>query len=477
MKNEIGGMKEGIKARLESIPGLRVITYQPEDWRDFPVAVIRTESRGGARVGADGARRFDAEFVVTLMAGGAKRREAYAALDAYIASEGAMSVEAALDGDPTLDGAAERAYLAGVENVRVARLGGGRYAGADFRIRVERRTLPVRPTATVASATLSNETDGANRNYVDITDVPGKFGAAAQIRISDPSGSWSGSGKIWVGKRSGAGRADNLFFQGESGAIVKGGTIFDESGGMWSGSAQPLSHASGGQYARMAWSKAGRYTTKSEFTLCGYVRLTIAASALPRGRFRVLARARTEAGNDKLKTGKMGFGLGWSHGAKSKTPAESEAVFPPAASEFRTLDLGELTLPPMAAPEGYSTPDFKLDIYGALSGGGAGSNAGTHHFRWSVDCVTLLPIGEGEVSVSGFGASGRVLLDTLSASGPGAYSLDGSDRALGPVEFEGAPFGAGPEDTRVYVARDDSADPSGVKFGVRASLTPLAARA
>ena len=95
MRNEILDMKKGIKARLEGIPGLRVITYHPEDWRDFPVAIVRTDGRGGSRAGVNGPS-FEADFVVTLLAGGAKRREAYDALDGYIASDGGMSVEAAI---------------------------------------------------------------------------------------------------------------------------------------------------------------------------------------------------------------------------------------------------------------------------------------------------------------------------------------------------------------------------------------------
>ena len=91
-----------------------------------------------------------------------------------------------------------------------------------------------------------------------------------------------------------------------------------------------------------------------------------------------------------------------------------------------------------------------------------------------MDCVTLLPIDEGEVAVNGVGPSERILLDTLSKAGPGVYALDESDLALGPADFEGAPFTIGPEDTRIYVVRDDVSDPSGVKFGVTTSLTPLA---
>ncbi len=199
------------------------------------------------------------------------------------------------------------------------------------------------------------------------------------------------------------------------------------------------------------------------------------ASALPRGRFRVLARARTDTNNAALRTGHMGFALGWSSGNTSKTPDESEAVFPETASEFRTLDLGELALPPTAVPEGYAAPEFHLDVHGIFRGGGAGNDAGAHHFRWSVDYVTLLPIDEGEVVVDGVSPSERILLDTLSKAGPGVYTLDESDAVLGPADFEGAPFRIGPEDTRIYMARDDVSDPSGVKFGVETSLTPLTA--
>ncbi|MXX53522.1 MAG: hypothetical protein F4Z35_06225 [Dehalococcoidia bacterium] len=468
MSNEIFDMKRGIKARLENIPGLRVITYQPEDWSDFPVAIIRTDGTS--------ASRSETEFVVTVMAGGSNRRESYDTLDSHIAASGEMSIEAAIDDDVTLGGAADRAYLVGVDNIRIVRMGARRYVGADFRIRVENRTkAEATPPKEERSDTLSNERDGTNRNYFDMTNIPGAHGALAQTKIDDPSGTWSGARRMWIAKRSGEGRDANLFFQAESGSMVRGSTIFEEGAAIWSGSAQASPEASGGECARMDWSKVGAYTTRSEFTLCGYARMTIAAPDIPSGRFRVLVRARTDTDNAELGTGHMGFGLGWSSGSTSKTPDESEAVFPETASEFRMLDLGELTLPPTAVPEGYAAPEFNLDIHGTLSGGGAKNDAGAHHFRWSVDCVTLLPIDEGEVVVSGVGPSERILLDTLSEAGPGVYMLDGSDTVLGPADFEGAPFRIGPEDTRVYVVRDDVSDPSGVKFGVETSLTPLTA--
>ena len=89
--------------------------------------------------------------------------------------------------------------------------------------------------------------------------------------------------------------------------------------------------------------------------------------------------------------------------------------------------------------------------------------------------MALLPIDEGEVVVNGVSPPERVLLDTLSQTGAGVYLLDETDVILGPADFEGVPFTVGPEDTRIYVARDDAADPSGVTFEISASLTPLAA--
>ena len=599
MTNEIFKLKRGLKARLEGIPGLRVITFEPEDWRDFPVAIIRTESSSASRAGVNGSR-FEAEFVVTVMAGGSKRSESYDALDSYIATDGDMSVEAAIADDLTLGGVANWAHPVGVENIRIVRMGGGRYVAADFRIRVERRTanetlelaygnevidltgepyyangdvrfsdadrgpgdaldaravevelrmreaeagqipdglsrlrsvcalaegrsgaawdssvrlrhtrgdanveyrtlrgrvetdpetskdgpglnaklvLTIEALGRLASVevsrTLSNEHDGTNLNYADITDIPGDHGALSQIKIHDPSGTWSGERRMWIGVKSGEGRGVNLFFQGESGSAARGETMFEEADAIWSGGVQPLTEASGGEYARMSWTKAGLYTTRSEFTLCGSVRITIAAPNVPRGRFRALARARTDSDNSQLQVGHLGFALGWSFGATSKTPVEADAVFPQTSSEFRVLDLGELTLPPSPVPEGYSMPAFRIDVYGVFAGGGAGSAQGTHHFRWAIDYVMLLPIDEGEVSVDAVGTTKRILVDTLTKSEQEVYLLDESDAVLGSARFQGTRLTIGPEDTRIYTVRDDAGDPSSVNFELTTLHTPL----
>ena len=594
MANEIFSVKRGIKERLESIDGLRAITFEPVDWSDFPVAIIRTGRRSAPRVGLNGSYT-EADFVATVMTGGSQR-DAYDALDSYIAASGEMSVEAAIDEDRTLGGAAESARLSRVENIRTEKMGGRRYAAADFRIRVEKRrggavVLELRDGSEVVSLlgapyfaddeaifapaerdsggefiprpveialwmrdaagerirdglsaleaicaraergrvglwrgyggsaieyrvlrgrverasdsggggrglatklslsvealgrlptvevsdTLYNESNGGRRNYIEISGVPGARGGLAQIRVHDPSGTWSNAQTMWIGVRSGERNADNLFFQGEDGDIERGDSVFEGISGVWSGRALTSSEASGDRQAQMEWGKAGKYTTRSEFTLSGHVSVKIAARDIPRGRFRALARVRTDTDNATLRVGHLGFGLGWSFGSESKAPNEEDVVFPSVASKFRTLDLGELTLPPTPIPDGFPTSELSLDIYGAFLGGGARNNRGTHHFRWSVDCVILMPIDEGEVIVSGAKTSERILLDVSSESGVRAYAMDESDTILGVRKVEEEPFAVGPEDARIYVARDDESAPSGVKFEVRASLTPLAA--
>ena len=473
MTNEISEAKDGLKARLESISGLRAIGFEPDGWRDFPVAIIRLDGRSGA-VEAGGARTIEGEFVVRVMAANARKRDAHDLLDGYMARSGAASVEAALDGDRTLGGAVEDARLVRVENAGTAGLGGGRYAAADFRVRFVKRLAAFRrlAQATAPAAAIVNEDSGANRNYADYTNIGGVRPAPARMKIRGTG--WTGSGRIWVARRSGAGRTDKLFFQGENGAAAKGDSIFTDGAGIWSGGSRTSSKASGDSYARMMWTRAGNYTTRSEFTLCGRARIRIAGGDIPSGRFKALARVAADTNNEKMRTGHLGFALGWSFAGGRETPTEDRAAFPDAAGTFQTLDLGEIEMPSRTMPDGYSSPDMLLDVYGALAGGGEGGSGGTHHFRWSVDSLTLLPVDEGAVSVGGVAAGERLMLDTLSAGGAGAYVLDGSDNILRLGDFAGAPFGLGPDDTRIYVVRDDAGAPSGVRFSVEQTYAPLA---
>ena len=333
-------------------------------------------------------------------------------------------------------------------------------------------------TVSPQPVTLANEMDGANRNFLDFANIPGSAGAKLQLKIADAGDTWSGSGKIWVAKRSGERRTDSLFFQAESGAANVGDNPMGDGRHVGSGSSVSDAGASGGRAARLEWRTGGRFQLATDFTLVGHVRIAVSGANIPRGLFRVLARCRPSTHGISYDEAKnMGFALGWRIGARSKTPRESDAVHPPSGADDPTweiYDLGELLLDP-PVPPGYAAPSFDLNVYGFHKGtrrfGTAQSNRA---LRWDVDFAALMPVDEGAVIIDSAGADDSLLLDAM-GDAPGVYVLDASGAAREFADFAGAPFSIGPEDTRVYILRDDVGDPSAVRFQVSPKYAPLVA--
>ena len=349
-------------------------------------------------------------------------------------------------------------------------------SGVRLRMLVEPfgRLAEVTPTASA----LRNEQDGSSRNYIDFTMMRGTHGAKLQLKIEDSGGTWTGSKRMWIAKRSGARRTDALFFQAEDGTTERGTSPTGSGSYGWDGSDVSSALASGGKLARMEWATSGRYRLGTEFTLAGRARVSISGARIPRGLFRVLARCRPTAAGISLDEGEtMGFALGWEFGSHSKTPTARDAVYPPSRADdpsWEMYDLGELLLEPMAVPNGYIAPTFMLDVHGFYHNRTAINGWLRSHLRWDVDYVTLLPIDEGAVILNGVGPSDRVLMDTLSDT-PGVYLLNSSDVVQRFADFAGGPFGIGAEDTRIYFVRDDSGDPSSVGFRVTPKYSPLVA--
>ena len=67
---------------------------------------------------------------------------------------------------------------------------------------------------------------------------------------------------------------------------------------------------------------------------------------------------------------------------------------------FQTVDLGELTVPPMAMPEPAAavSPDLRLRIHGIFTPPAPFTDTVNNRYysvNWDVDYVMLLPIDEG----------------------------------------------------------------------------------
>ena len=63
--NGIAAAKAGLRARLETIPGLRVLEHPPEGARETPAAVVSLDSRETRRTLAGGG--FEARMRVTVL--------------------------------------------------------------------------------------------------------------------------------------------------------------------------------------------------------------------------------------------------------------------------------------------------------------------------------------------------------------------------------------------------------------------------
>lgn len=357
--------------------------------------------------------------------------------------------------------------------------------GARLRLLVE----PFGRLAQVAvpETTIHNEQHTVARNYLDLNNLGGTHGAKLRLKIADPGG-WSGSARMWIARRSGSRRTDTLFFQGEAGATTSGQPPFVGGSPTWEGAnvADPNASGSGGNVARMMWStRVSHYEVVSDDTPAGYVEIGIPGASVPHGLFRVLARVRV-GGNPysgpfvdehhETETA-MAFGLGYTFGGRVREPSADDRVYLRELDSFQTVDLGELTVPPIAMPEpaAAGSPDLRLRVHGLFTPPAPFTDSVNNRYysvNWDVDYVMLLPIDEGAVIVDGVDTTDQVLIESLSDS-PGVYLLDVNDVVQRYADFTGGPFGLGTEDTRIYVVRDEPSDPTAVRFTLSASYTPL----
>ena len=130
MANEIAKAKKGLAAALSGIDGLRVFDHAPERVHEFPVAIVRLESREPVETLGGGAVRGSLCVEVLVLATAA--RQAEESLVAFVEPDGDCSIEAAASADPTWGGAVDDGRLVSVDNIGRRMLGGLNCLGADF---------------------------------------------------------------------------------------------------------------------------------------------------------------------------------------------------------------------------------------------------------------------------------------------------------------------------------------------------------
>lgn len=137
MTATITQVRDGIKVRLATIPGLETFARTPGGGVTPPLAVVYPSPQSPYQYGQamDGSTD-DATFLVKLAVAGVESEDAETALDAYLAHSGASSVYAAVEAGPTLAGIVSFAAVQAVSSYGSIVIGGQEYFGAELLVTV-----------------------------------------------------------------------------------------------------------------------------------------------------------------------------------------------------------------------------------------------------------------------------------------------------------------------------------------------------
>lgn len=287
-------------------------------------------------------------------------------------------------------------------------------------------------------------TSEAQVNYQDVTtdesygDVPAKL-----YQKLVPSGA-AGSAKTWIAKRSGSRQTDDLWIEGEEVTAftdiqAKPNMVFEYL---------PESGLAGGIALRSIYIRQVPATN----TTGDYARLDFDIATPPRGAYRVLMRCRVTH-TTPANFAEMKWGLGYVYGGLTKAPAiaAGEYYINTANNTWDILDLGLLSIPPIAESEIVTNGAFQLRVhcYESLALGPIPP------VYWDLDWIFLLPIDEGVAIIGSVVNTGRIAMDGITDP-PNIFILDSSDLVSTFPDYVGYPFKLGRKSTRIYVLRADA---------------------
>jgi hypothetical protein len=342
-------------------------------------------------------------------------------------------------------------------------------------------------------------TAGSGAWYIEDHIAGATHGALTEIAMYNNS--WTdatGTGNFFLGVRSGVNRHNQTLFFQNCDSVIEGtspsNTATNEtfSGGTTSGTA---SLASGGSSARMRWefdvNTSGR-TLKTALTRIGNFRCKVQSTSdhdsMPRGLFRVLARARPSEGmsDATMTNAMMGLGLGWTYQGTSSIPQTTDAVvmFPHTTAQWYTLDLGEIRLPPISTldtqetgyPREFDDGFVYIDCHWILDvTGTVDRNTDGEGLECDFDSIFLLPIDESACIVEGATTAGDDVYPVVSsmAMTPGAYAVDSNDDMVRLDAFTGAPLILPNAVSRFYIHRSDVGDPTAADSDIYITVVPL----
>jgi len=134
MPATISQVKDGLKARIQTISGLRAFDYQPDQVNPpfaFPTLDTITYHQTGMSSGG-----VVMNFTVTLIVNRAVERTAQDQLDQYMSWDGTQSLRAAIEADRTLGGVCDDLIVTNAENLTNIDANDTLYLAVDFKVTV-----------------------------------------------------------------------------------------------------------------------------------------------------------------------------------------------------------------------------------------------------------------------------------------------------------------------------------------------------
>lgn len=137
MADELKNAKDGLKTRLETMTGVRVINQPAETVSQFPVAIVLTEDIDYRQAFSGNTFRGIWRVIVLISKG--DWLQGFAELDNYLnpvdpGGGDPRSIKVAIETDRTLGGKVDWALVMRAENIGTRDLWGSIYIGADFLI-------------------------------------------------------------------------------------------------------------------------------------------------------------------------------------------------------------------------------------------------------------------------------------------------------------------------------------------------------
>jgi hypothetical protein len=126
--------KDGLKARLATILGLRCYDYQPDQVN--PPFAFPTLEEIRYHATAMGTGGVEMDFTINLILSRQSERVAQDEIDKYTAFIGAQSVRAAIEGDRTLGGVVDDCVVRQAGNISNIDANDTLYVAVDFRVTV-----------------------------------------------------------------------------------------------------------------------------------------------------------------------------------------------------------------------------------------------------------------------------------------------------------------------------------------------------